>query len=179
MPRVNQLLNWVMGINFLCGIVFLLTIVYEYGFRISAAEYNLIHTVYHTVWVIFLVTTTIQIVFRQEDSSFKFTPWTWILTILLYLTLLPVVFKKPEETTGVYWVWVFFHHAYYKGTILVLLSFSQLSGILVRLLGKRTNPSLILAGSFLVFILLEKVYFHISRTGRRKHLLHGSEGILP
>jgi|GEM_PF-4421593 len=29
MPRVNQLLNWVMGINFLCGIVFLLTIVYE------------------------------------------------------------------------------------------------------------------------------------------------------
>ena len=53
-----------------------------------------------------------------------------------------------------YWVWVFFHHAYYKGTILVLLSFSQLSGILVRLLGKRTNPSLILAGSFLVFILL-------------------------
>lgn len=154
MPRVNQLLNWVMGINFLCGIVFLLTIVYEYGFRISAAEYNLIHTVYHTVWVIFLVTTTIQIVFRQEDSSFKFTPWTWILTILLYLTLLPVVFKRPEETTGVYWVWVFFHHAYYKGTILVLLSFSQLSGILVRLLGKRTNPSLILAGSFLVFILL-------------------------
>ena len=154
MPRVNQLLNWVMGINFLCGIVFLLTIVYEYGFRISASEHHLIHTLYHTVWVIFLVTTTIQIVFRQEDSSFKFTPWTWILTILLYLTLLPVVFKKPEETTGVYWVWVFFHHAYYKGTILVLLSFSQLSGILVRLLGKRTNPSLILAGSFLVFILL-------------------------
>ena len=101
MPRVNQLLNWVMGINFLCGIVFLLAIVYEYGFRISAAEYNLIHTVYHTIWVIFLVTTTVQIVFRQEDSSFKFTPWTWILTILLYLTLLPVVFKKPEETTGV------------------------------------------------------------------------------
>ena len=61
MPRVNQLLNWVMGINFLCGIVFLLTIVYEYGFRISAAEYNLIHTVYHTVWVIFLVTTTVFI----------------------------------------------------------------------------------------------------------------------
>lgn len=53
MPRVNQLLNWVMGINFLCGIVFLLTIVYEYGFRISASEHHLIHTLYHTVWVIF------------------------------------------------------------------------------------------------------------------------------
>ena len=169
MPRVNQLLNWVMGINFLCGIVFLLTIVYEYGFRISAAEYNLIHTVYHTVWVIFLVTTTIQIVFRQEDSSFKFTPWTWILTILLYLTLLPVVFKKPEETTGVYWVWVFFHHAYYKGTILVLLSFSQLSGILVRLLGKRTNPGRQFPGVYSVgYRIVDASSGHLPR-----HFVHG------
>ena len=154
MPRVNQLLNWVMGINFLCGIVFLLTIVYEYGFSLPASSYEVVHTVYHTIWILFLCTTTLQIVFRQEDSAFKFTPWTWILTILLYLTLLPVVFKQPEENTGVYWVWVFFHHNYYKGAILVLLSFSQLSGIVVRLLGKRTNPSLILAGSFLIFILV-------------------------
>ena len=154
MPRVNQLLNWVMGINFLCGVVFLLTIVYEYGFSLPASSYEVVHTVYHTIWILFLCTTTLQIVFRQEDSAFKFTPWTWILTILLYLTLLPVVFKQPEENTGVYWVWVFFHHNYYKGAILVLLSFSQLSGIVVRLLGKRTNPSLILAGSFLIFILV-------------------------
>lgn len=108
MPRVNQLLNWVMGINFLCGIVFLLTIVYEYGFSLPASSYEVVHTVYHTIWILFLCTTTLQIVFRQEDSAFKFTPWTWILTILLYLTLLPVVFKQPEENTGVYWVWVFF-----------------------------------------------------------------------
>jgi len=153
-PRVNRLLNWVMGINFLCGVVFLLTIVYEYGFSLPASSYEVVHTVYHTIWILFLCTTTLQIVFRQEDSAFKFTPWTWILTILLYLTLLPVVFKQPEENTGVYWVWVFFHHNYYKGAILVLLSFSQLSGIVVRLLGKRTNPSLILAGSFLIFILV-------------------------
>ncbi len=153
-PRINRLLNWVMGVNFLCGMVFLLTIVYEYGFRISAGEQTVVHGVYHAVWIVYLLTTTLQILFRQEDSPFKFTPWTWILTILLYLTLLPVIFKKPEETTGVYWVWVFFHHTFYKGAVLLLLSFSQLSGILVRLLGKRTNPSLILAGSFLVFILV-------------------------
>lgn len=153
-PRINRLLNWVMGVNFLCGMVFLLTIVYEYGFRISAGEQTVVHGVYHAVWIVYLLTTTLQILFRQEDSPFKFTPWTWILTILLYLTLLPVIFKKPEETTGVYWVWVFFHHTFYKGAVLLLLSFSQLSGILVRLLGKRTNPSLILAGSFLVFTLV-------------------------
>ena len=103
-PRINRLLNWVMGVNFLCGMVFLLTIVYEYGFRISAGEQTVVHGVYHAVWIVYLLTTTLQILFRQEDSPFKFTPWTWILTILLYLTLLPVIFKKPEETTGVYWV---------------------------------------------------------------------------
>ena len=117
-PRINRLLNWVMGVNFLCGMVFLLTIVYEYGFRISAGEQTVVHGVYHAVWIVYLLTTTLQILFRQEDSPFKFTPWTWILTILLYLTLLPVIFKKPEETTGVYWVWVFFHHTFYKGAVL-------------------------------------------------------------
>ena len=29
-PRINRLLNWVMGVNFLCGVIFLLTIVYEW-----------------------------------------------------------------------------------------------------------------------------------------------------
>lgn len=55
MPRVNQLLNWVMGINFLCGVVFLLTIVYEYGFSLPASSYEVVHTVYHTIWILFCV----------------------------------------------------------------------------------------------------------------------------
>ena len=95
-----------------------------------------------------------QIVFRQEEGKSKFTGWAWVLFALLYLTLLPVVFHRPDQTEGVYGVWMFFHHPYYRMAILFFLSLFYLSSSLVRLLGRRTNPSLILAVSFLVLILI-------------------------
>ena len=154
LPRINQLVNWMLGITYVCAVAFLAALVYEYGFRISEGERAIIHWVYRSVWVVFLLSMTLQIVFRQDDSPYKFTPWTWVLSVLLYLTLLPVVFHQPESGTEVYWIWAFFRSPYYRGAILLLYSFYQLSGSLVRLMGKRTNPPLILAGSFLVIILL-------------------------
>ena len=154
LPRINQLVNWTLGITYVCALAFLAAIVYEYGFSISGEERAAVHWVYRIVWVVFLLGATMQIVFRQEDSPFRFTPWTWVLSALLYLTLLPVIFNKPDPETEVYWVWAFFRSPYYRGTILLLYSFYQLSGSLVRLMGRRTNPPLILAGSFLVIILL-------------------------
>lgn len=71
------------------------------------------------------------------------------------MTLLPVVFKQPDAADeGVFWIWTFFHSHYYRIGILLLYSLLQLSSSLVRLLGRRTNPSLILASSFLVIIFI-------------------------
>lgn len=154
LPRINQLLNLTRGFVYFCSFIFFLAVVYEYGFRVSSHEIAIIHWVYQIVWVVFLIATTAQIVFRQDDKTWHFTPWTWLLTVCLYLTLLPVIFHKPENEDWSLWVWRFFHSSYYKGAILFLLSLSHLSGSVVRLLGKRTNPSLILASSFLIFIFL-------------------------
>ena len=164
LPRINQLVNWTLGITYVCALAFLAAIVYEYGFSISGEERAAVHWVYRIVWVVFLLGATMQIVFRQEDSPFRFTPWTWVLSALLYLTLLPVIFNKPDPETEVYWVWAFFRSPYYRGTILLLYSFYQLSGSLVRLMGRRTNPPLILAGSFLVIILLGMGLLMLPRT---------------
>lgn len=66
-----------------------------------------------------------------------------------------MLFKKPDAgDEGVYWTWMFFHSHYYRIAILLLYSLLQLSSSLVRLLGRRTNPSLILASSFLVIIFI-------------------------
>lgn len=52
------------------------------------------------------------------------------------------------------WFLVFFHSRLYHVVLLTLLSLLQLSNGIVRLLGRRTNPSLIFASSFLIFILI-------------------------
>lgn len=47
-----------------------------------------------------------------------------------------------------------FNNSYYKGVVLLLMSFTLLSGFFVRLLGRKTNPPLILASSFIIIILV-------------------------
>lgn len=163
--RLNQVLRWFNAGAYCFALLFILTFIYEHGFVISAYESQVIRVIYKLTWIVFLVFTTVQIATRKDDDDkSRLTVWTWLLDVLLYLTLLPVVFKQPETDTEVYWIWYFFHHEYYRITILFLLSLTNLSASLVRLLGKRTNPSLILASSFLVFILIGSVMLMLPRS---------------
>lgn len=152
LPKVYQLMHWMSGVVYACAFLFLMAAIYEYGFRISISEADVIHTFFQVVWVVFLVYTTLKLAVGDEEGRSRTTVWTVAQHVLLYLTLLPVVFHRPEPDTGVLWVWLLFHHPVYRGLVLTLLSLSQLSGGLVRLLGRRTNPSVILACSFLVII---------------------------
>ena len=153
LPYVNIFVEWMTRLTYLCATVFLAAVVYELGFLITPAEKHFIHVLYHIVWVMFLFTTALQFLFRQEGDE-HFTGWRCLLNILLLLTLLPVVFHEPQPGNFAYWLWHFLRNPYYRGVILLLLSLSQLSGSLVRLMGKHTNPSLILACSFLILILV-------------------------
>lgn len=155
LPRIYQVLGWVMWVTYFFAILFLATLVYEHGFMISPVEAKVIRGIYQAVWIVFLLSATIQIIFQRDEEGKKNTFWAWIINVLLYLTLLPVVFKKPDAADeGVFWIWTFFHSHYYWIGILLLYSLLQLSSSLVRLLGRRTNPSLILASSFLVIIFI-------------------------
>lgn len=155
LPRIYQVLGWVMWVTYFFAILFLATLVYEHGFMISPVEAKVIRGIYQAVWIVFLLSATIQIIFQRDEEGKKNTFWAWIINVLLYLTLLPVVFKKPDAADeGVFWIWTFFHSHYYRIGILLLYSLLQLSSSLVRLLGRRTNPSLILASSFLVIIFI-------------------------
>lgn len=138
----------------LVSALFLMTLVYEHGFLLSKEDLHMIHGIYHFVWIIFLINTTLQIILNYEVTRRKYKKLTWTLSALLYLTLLPVVFHDPVVEGFVRGIWLFFHHQLYATILLTLLSLLQLSNGIIRLLGKRTNPSLILASSFLLIILI-------------------------
>lgn len=153
LPRIYQLVDWFSWVACLAAVLFIAVLVYRYGFTVTDSVHSVLHIVSNSVWVIFLVNTTLSHLFSNDEGS-KFTVWTWLLDIGLYLTLLPVVFHLPEPGNAAYWIWMFFHSSYYKGAILLLMSFTLLSGFFVRLLGRKTNPSLILASSFFIIILV-------------------------
>lgn len=126
-------------------------VVYEHGFIISEGAEADLGVLYRTVWGVFLVQTTMHIGLAYRETLKKYRTFTWVLNILLYLTLIPVIFFEPESGALKYF-WLFLNNRIFQLILLLLLSLLRLSSGVIGLLGKRTNPSLILAGSFFLII---------------------------
>lgn len=153
-PYIELLLKWMDGITYAMSALFILALVYEHGFLISFEEREVIDRVYHIVWIVFLIDTSLHILLNYADTRRKYRGLTWVVSIMLYMTLVPVIFHEPEVEGGVHDFWVFFHSRLYHVVLLAVLSLLQLSSGIVSVLGKRTNPSLIFASSFLIFIVI-------------------------
>ena len=154
-PYIRVALGVMTALTYLASILLIVGLVYEHGFTISAAEAHQLQRLYHGVWIVFLVDISLHILLEYKDTRQTFSTLTWILTFLLYLTLVPVVFHRPEVEGAVQAVWDFLNGKAYHLVLLLVLSFLNLSYGLVRLLGRRTNPSLILAVSFFIILLIQ------------------------
>ncbi|MCD8182833.1 MAG: potassium transporter [Bacteroides sp.] len=153
-PYIHRALSVMTDITYLASILMIVGLVYEHGFTISAAEYHQLQHLYHGVWIVFLLDMSLRILLEYKDTRRKFSKLTWTLTGLLFLTLVPVIFHRPEVDGAIQAAWDFLNGKLYHVVLLLVLSLLNLSYGLVRLLGRRTNPSLILAVSFLFIILI-------------------------
>lgn len=153
-PYIRMILGAVTYIAYLASILLIVGVVYEHGFTISPQEASQLQTLYRFVWGIFLTEVTLHILLEYRDTKRIYKRLTWILIALLYLTLIPLIFNRPEEDGAILYFWEFLSGKFYHITLLLIFSFFNLSNGLVRLLGRRTNPSLILAISFLIIILV-------------------------
>ena len=153
-PYIRIILGGVTYIAYLASILLIVGVVYEHGFTISEHEASQLETLYRFVWGVFLTEVTLHILLEYQDTKRKFSRLTWILTLLLYLTLIPVIFHRPEEEGAILHFWEFLDGKLYHIVLLLIFSFFNLSNGLVRMLGRRTNPSLMLAGSFFIIILI-------------------------
>ena len=153
-PYIEQLLKWMDVITYVMSALLIMTLVYEHGFLISFQEIEVINRLYHIVWIVFLPDTTLHLLLNYSDTRRKYRGLAWLLSVMLYFTLIPVVFHEPEVQGGIHTFWAFFNSRLYHVVLLTLLSLLQLSNGIVRLLGRRTNPSLIFASSFLIFIFI-------------------------
>ncbi len=153
-PYVRIVLGILEALTYLASLALIIGVIYEHGFPLSAHDVAKIQTLYKTVWIIFLIDVTLHILLEYRSTRKQYRQLAWILSILLYLTLVPVVFYRPEEEGAILQFWEFLHGKFYHLALLLVFSLLNLSNGLVRLLGRRTNPSLILAVSFLAIILI-------------------------
>lgn len=153
-PYVRILLRMMAVLTYMASLLLIVGVVYEHGFPLSATDISHLKILYKAVWIIFLIDVTLHIFLEYKGTKKNFRKLAWILSWLLYLTLVPVIFHRPDEEGAILYLWDFLGSKLYHIPLLLLFSFLNLSNGLVRLLGRRTNPSLILAVSFFVIILI-------------------------
>ena len=153
-PYVRILLRMMAVLTYMASLLLIVGVVYEHGFPLYATDISHLKILYKAVWIIFLIDVTLHIFLEYKGTKKNFRKLAWILSWLLYLTLVPVIFHRPDEEGAILYVWDFLGSKLYHIPLLLLFSFLNLSNGLVRLLGRRTNPSLILAVSFFVIILI-------------------------
>ena len=153
-PYIRSFLAATAVITYVASIAFLCALIYQYGFELTPETADKLNTLYKAVWIVFLADMSLHWLLEYADTRKKYRKLAWVLSILLYLTLVPVIFHRPEDNGSILMFWEMLHSKLYHVVVLSVLSLLQLSNGLVRLLGKRTNPSLILAVSFFIIILV-------------------------
>jgi len=104
-PYTRIILGGVTYIAYLASILLIMGVVYEHGFTISEHEASQLQTLYRFVWGVFLSEVTLRLLLEYRDTKRTFKKLTWILIALLYLTLIPVIFHRPEEEGAILHFW--------------------------------------------------------------------------
>lgn len=153
-PYIRISLGLIEALTYLASLLLIVGLIYELGFRLSAEEAMKVQSLYKTVWIVFMIDVSLHILLEYRSTRKQYRRLAWILSGLLYLTLIPVIFHRPEEEGAILHFWIFMNSKFYHLAVLLIFSLLNLSNGLVRLLGRRTNPSLILAVSFLAIIVI-------------------------
>lgn len=153
-PYMRILFGLMSVITYVASILLIVGVVYEHGFLLSNLEMERVQMLYRTVWIVFMIDVTLHILLEYRDTKKTYRKLAWVLNGLLYLTMIPVIFHRPAESGAILYFWEFLDGEFYHLALLLILSFLNISNGLVRMLGRRTNPSLILAVSFLAIILV-------------------------
>ncbi len=153
-PYVERLLSVTSVVSYIMSALLLLTLIVEHGFLLSQGEREIIDSIYWWVWATFLTYQTLQITLDFKDAKHNFRQVSWIVGALLYLTLIPVFFKSPENSPLFGGIWWLLQSKFFTLTLLSTLSFLQLSSGVMSLLSRRANPSVIFCASFLIIIMV-------------------------
>ncbi len=152
-PRIETLLNVVNSLSIFASAIFVITIIFEYGFIVSAEEYAVIGMIYDAVLYLFILNSLAHILFDMKDTLREYGRLAWLMTGLLYLTTIPMLFAVPDNNI-LRGVWELLDGGLYHTIVLTILAVLTLSDWVVKLLVRRVNPSFIFAFSFMVIILI-------------------------
>ncbi|MDE6276675.1 MAG: potassium transporter [Muribaculaceae bacterium] len=142
------------GLDVLVGVMSVATIValvLGVGFDSSTIDRRLTWAVMRGAQGVFAATIAFNLLFRTRATVRANGALKWVADGLVLLSLLPWAYPHPEHP----WIPVLeavFYSRYFLYSVLAFYSITEVCYGAMRLVGRRTNPSLLMAGSFVFFI---------------------------
>lgn len=123
------------------------------GFDHQATDIAMLHRAIRWIQAIFIANVLFGIVFRFSYTLQNTRPIKWIVDIAILVTLLPWIYPHPAHP-WLPWLEQILYSTKFLYIIVASYSVVTLCFGLFRMIGRRTSPSLLMSGSFLVFILI-------------------------
>lgn len=153
-PCINMVIKVIDLMTNIAALCVIVGAVLEFGFELSDQLKSEFDLVFFWAWNMFLLERVCQLVLTkrgQRKSAYSFTGW--IVNGLLALTLIPIVLNLLgiDDRIGV--ISILENRAIYL-LVLFLISFIELSSTVISSLGRKSNPALMMAVSFLFIIMV-------------------------
>ncbi|MCM1451809.1 MAG: hypothetical protein NC102_06095 [Clostridium sp.] len=123
------------------------------GYNLSPSEVSLIKIALRASQAIFGVTAVFDIFLYLRKEKKRIRVIKWIIYVAIILTFMSWIYPRPEHP-WIPWLEDFLYSRGFIVGTLTTFSVVSLSYALSRIPGRRTNPSLIMAGSFICFIII-------------------------
>src|SRR5574344_1846264 len=135
----------VRALALLSSLLVIIGIIYQVGFLVSPGEYRALNQFYRVIRYIYLIYIALVLISDRKVPTVKYKLSFWLLSVVLYITTFSEWFSFPFEHN--------LSHSYFNLLVLLLFSLLMLSHGVIRIMGKQTNPSFIIAVSFLLIII--------------------------
>lgn len=140
-------------IAFVASVVCITAMIVYVGFDHNHNTLIHIRRVLKGCQILFLVNIIYGLLFTFKETRRENRPVKWTVDTTMLVTLLPLCYPHPEHP----WIPILEKMMYSDKVLMILLlvySMVTVSFGIMKLLSRRTNPSLILSASFLIFIFI-------------------------
>ena len=122
------------------------------GFERSREEVVGLLKCFRAIQCVFVVNVLFNLIFNFKNVVQSTRLIKWIVDICLLVTILPLVYPRPDNPWIGWLNTLLYSNKFFVG-VLVAYAVGMLSYAVIKLMNHKTNPSLMLATSFLFFII--------------------------
>lgn len=153
-PLINTALVIISFLAYMASLFMVVSAALEFGFHLTYKQVDELNLLHFWVWIIFLLDRGSHLLLmRRGYLKSEYSILGWCVNAMLMLTLIPIIveFAGIDRSSEVVRI---LDNRVIHVTILFLISVIDLSDGIIRMLGRKLNPALMLAVSFMVFILV-------------------------